>query len=212
MHFKEGQQFENPNPGNYIARCYAVIDLGTQQHSYQGEAWSSRDVRISFELPMEKMTGIYNPENKGRPFSVHLTVKQSLHAKSKLRPMLEGWRGRKFTKDELAGFDARNILDKPCRLTLVQNGDYVNIASISPLAKGDKCPKLTNPSVFFSLEEKEFDEKIFAELHEKTREKIAGSPEYSALTGASNDVPDDTGHGGHEPHENPSDRDDDIPF
>jgi hypothetical protein len=181
MKWKEGQQFENPPTGSHIARCYAVIDLGTQQHSWQGETWGSRDVRISFEMPLKLMTGKYNPEVKGKPFSIHLTVKQSLHSKAKLRPMLEGWRGRKFTKEELAGFDPKNLTGKPCRLALVEDGEYVNISSISPLGEGETCPPQVNPSVYLSLNDGEFDGAVFATLHDKTKEKIGKSPEYAAL-------------------------------
>lgn len=181
MKWKEGQQFENPPTGSHIARCYAVIDLGTQQHSWQGETWGSRDVRISFEMPHELMTGKYNPDVKGKPFSVHLTVKQSLHVKAKLRPLLEGWRGRKFTKEELAGFDPKKLVGLPCRLALVENGEYVNVSSVSPLGKGEVCPKQINPSVYLSLNDGEFDQAAFAGLHEKTKEKIAKCAEYAAL-------------------------------
>lgn len=181
MKWKEGQQFENPPTGSHIARCYAVIDLGTQQHSWQSETWGSRDVRISFEMPLELMTGKYNLEVKGKPFSVHLTVKQSLHQKAKLRPLLEGWRGRKFTKEELAGFDPRKLVGTACRIALVENGDYVNVSSVSPLGRGETCPPQVNPSVYLSLNEREFEQAAFAALGEKTKEKIASSPEYAAL-------------------------------
>lgn len=193
MKWTEGQQFENPPSGSFIARCYSVIDLGTQQHTYNGETWGSRDVRISFELPQELMTGKYKPEHKGKPFSVHLTVKQSLHAKSKLRPILESWRGRKFTSEEIAAYDPRKIVGVPCRVALVENGDYVNISSVSPLGKSEKCPKQVNASVFLSLEPGEFDFETFNGLSEKTQEKIEKSPEYQQLEGGSRDQeePDD---------------------
>lgn len=193
MKWKEGQQFENPPTGSHIARCYSVIDLGTQQHSWQGETWGSRDVRISFEMPLKLMTGKYNPDVKGKPFSVHLTVKQSLHSKAKLRPMLEGWRGRKFTKEELAGFDPKKLTGKPCRLSLVEDGEYINVSSISPLGDGEVCPPQVNSSVYLSLNEGEFDGAAFTALHEKTKEKISKSPEYAALFAEpSGDMPPDS--------------------
>jgi len=205
MKWSEGQQFENPPSGSFIGRCYAVIDLGTQQHSWQGETWGSRDVRIGFELPTELMTGKYNPDVKGKPFSVHMTLKQSLNPKSKLRPLLESWRGRKFTKEEIAVYDPKKMIGVPCRLALIENGDFINIGGISPLGRDERCPAAVNPTVFFSLEPNEFSNAVFAALGEKTREKISKSPEFSALTSP----PQETEHDA-----TPSDapQDDTIPF
>ena len=183
MKFNAGQQYENPPAGSHIARCYSLIDLGTQIHpGFQGgPERASRDVRISFELPTEKMEGIYNPESKGKPFSVHLNCKQSLHLKSRLTAMLEGWRGKKFDKESVSSFDPKNLIGKPCRVALIENGDYINIDAISPLSKTDKCPKQVNASVYFSLDPEEFDRAVFDKLGERTREKIQKSPEWAAL-------------------------------
>lgn len=186
MKWKEsGAQFENPPSGSFIARCYALIDLGTQHRSaWQGEERPpARMVRLSFELPTEKMEGKYDAKVAGKPFSVHMTVKQSLHVKANLRRYLEGWRGKKFTAESVAAFDPKKLLGLPCRLTLVENGDYVNVDAISPLGKGEdkKMPKQVNKSVYVSLEAEEFDAEAFEKLGEKTREKIKKSPEWQAL-------------------------------
>jgi hypothetical protein len=179
MKWKEGGQFENPSPGSHIARCFQLVDLGTNNHSYNGETWQSRDVRFTFELPFETMEGKYNAEHKGKPFAMSTTMKQSLHASSKLRPFLESWRGRKFTKEELTAYDPRKCVGAPCRLTLIADGDKVFIDSICPLGKGEACPSPVNPPLFFSLEPEEFDPEIFSKLSEKTREKIKVTPEFA---------------------------------
>jgi hypothetical protein len=218
MKWKENsQQFENPPVGSHIARCYAVIDLGTQPHTYKEKVELQRQVRISFELPEERMEGLYNPDLKGKPFAVHLNnIKQSLHPKARLRKLLEGWRGRKFSKEELEGFDPKKMVGSACRITLIENGEYINIDSISPLGKKEKCPKQVNPSVFFSMAEdedgqSEFDPKVYKALHEKTREKIAASPEYKALFGGE-EPQGEPEHGG-EPEGAQADPDeDDTPF
>ncbi len=214
MKWKEGQQFENPPAGSHCARCYSLVDLGTQQHTFQGETRVSRDVRISFELPHARMTGKYNPEVKGKPFAVHLTVKQSLHTKANLRRYLEGWRGKKFDKESVETFDPKKLVGLPCRLALIENGDYVNVDSISPLTKAEAkaLPKQVNPPVFLSLVPEEFDAKVFESLHEKTREKIAKTPEFVALDNptaaeeAQSDAPEGDGPGEGVPEN------DDVPF
>ncbi len=183
LKFTTGGQFENPPPGSYIARCYAFIDLGSQPHAgYQGkDGWISRDCRIVFELPLALMTGKYHAESKGKPFSISLTVKQSLAPTAKLRKFLKGWRGRDFTPDEIAAYVPKNIVGAPCRLTLVENGDFVNIEGIAKLMPGEVCPPAVNPTVYFSLDKDEFDVEVLKKLGDKTQEKIAASPEYNEL-------------------------------
>ncbi len=182
MKWKEGAVFEKAPSGSHLARCYALIDLGTQVHNFQGESRTQRDVRLSFELAHAKMTGQHNPENKGRPFSVHLTVKQSLHPMAKLRGLLEGWRGKKFDPESLRAFEPRKLVGLACRLSLIENGEFTNIDGISPATPEEvkAMGQMVNPPVFFALDE-DFKKDVYDKLHEKTREKIAQSPEYQQL-------------------------------
>ena len=180
MKWKEGGQFENPPAGEHIARCFQLVDMGTQPHTFDGIVTLRRDVKIVFELPLCPMTGKYNPESKGRPFAVSKTFKQSLHTASALRPFLESWRGKKFTREEIAAYDPRKLVGAPCKLTLIENGEYVNIDHIAKLPPND-CPKMVNEPLFVSLDPTEFKPEDFGRLSEKMQEKIKASPEYQAL-------------------------------
>jgi hypothetical protein len=103
----------------------------------------------------------------------------SLHEKATLRQFLAGWRGRDFNEEELKGFDPRVLIGKGCLLSLIQNGEYVNIGSASKLPKGMEAPTPTNPTIFFSLSE--FDQAEFDKISDKIKEKILQSPEAQAL-------------------------------
>jgi hypothetical protein len=186
MNWNKAAQFEQPPSGSFIARCYQIIDIGTQPHinKHTGEKWAQRDVRIAFELPTELMTGKYKEEAKGRPFSCGVTVKQSLHPAAKLTKLLVGWKGAAMDDAAKQAFNPKTLLGKTCRLNLVEAGQYVNIDSISRLGKDDKCPVPINPPVFFSLDENEFDPAVLEALPESTRNKVKASPEYFNLTGA----------------------------
>ena len=122
---ENAMQFEEPKPGSHIAICFGLIDLGTQIHNFQDKTTHSRDLRILFELTGPKMVGKYREENKGKPFVVGVTCKQSLHPKANLRKLLVGWRGRDFTKEELAGFEIDVLVGKPVRLAMVQREERV---------------------------------------------------------------------------------------
>src|ERR1043165_7214119 len=93
--------FEQPPSGSHAARCIAIIDLGTQRSTYEGEAQIKRQVIVRWELPTELMT---TGDFQGKPFTVSKFYTASLHEKSGLRKDLASWRGRDFTPEELKGF------------------------------------------------------------------------------------------------------------
>lgn len=176
MNLNKKPKYENPPVGSHVARCIQVVDLGSQPHvnPKTKESWLQRDVRITWELPLE-------PMEDGRPHTTWGVYKQSFFGNSKLLALLEGWRGKKFDDDAKNNFDASKLVGAACRLTLVENGDYVNVAGASPLGKGETCPPQINDGICFSLEESEFSPATLSKLHEKTQEKIKSSPEYKQL-------------------------------
>jgi hypothetical protein len=190
--WKQGQsndaKFTNPPAGTYGAVCIKVIDLGTQPVVWEGDTKYQRKVFIQWELD-EQM------EDK-RPFVTGRKFTVSMHEKATLRAFLKGWRGRDFTDEEMRGFNPMKLIGAPCMLSLVQAGDYVNVASAAKLPKGMTPLKPTNPTVYFSLDD--FDQKIYGGLSNKMKEDIASSPEFIGLKGNHSngghgfeDMPDD---------------------
>ncbi len=153
------------------------------------------------------MQGLYKPELKGKIFRVATTVKQSLHPSAKLRKFLVSWRGRDFSNEEIEKFDPKSIVGRGCRLTLVERNSYVNIDGIAPCGPTEKPPKPTYPLIVFSLEPNEFDQKVYAQLPENLRTKIAKSPEFKALVGGGPDDP-----GGDEQEQYAGDDSGNVPF
>jgi hypothetical protein len=179
----EGGNFEPAPAGTHIGICYRVIDLGTQETTYNGEKKSARRVLISWELPNEKMAD-------GKPFTISNTYTWSMHEKATLRKHLEAWRGQAFTDADFRGptaFDVRNILGKACTLVVVhaQKGDrtYANVTSVGKAMKGAATPALVNGTVYLWLHPERFDDTVFAGLSETLRTKVTASPEYAELVG-----------------------------
>jgi hypothetical protein len=186
--------------GAHVARCYRIVDLGTQETTFKGDTKLSHQIMISWELPG-------SPMDDGKPFTISQRFTASLSEKAKLRAVLESWRGRKFTPTELAGFDLQNILGKPCMINIVHvdkaDRTYANIASVMQVPGGMVVPPQVNDSVFFSLES--FDADVFSSLSDSTQETIKKAPEYmDAVKGKSAQVA--TSDGGIDT------LDDDIPF
>lgn len=190
-----GGSYENPPTGMHNAVCYRVIDLGTHEAEYQGKKHTRRELMISWEID-ELMSD-------GKRFAVSSFYTASLSEKSKLRPMLESWRGRPFTEQELEGFDLANIIGKPCMVNLVlSDKGKIKVASVSPLPKGMQSIELTNATQHLDLEK--FDPLVYDALSDGLKNKIAQSPEYMQLSGAGTPAEASSTHAG--------DLDDDIPF
>jgi hypothetical protein len=169
-----------PHPaGAYPARCTRIIDLGTQETTFQGEVKHVRQVMLSFESS-ELMT---EGEKAGQPFIVAQTFTASLGEKAKLRKYLEGWRGRKFTKAEAeGGWDLKSVLGKPALLQIVHSeGErvYANIQTIMQLPSGMTAPPAVGELLSLSLAS--FDQSVYDKLGDKLKERIAKSPEFQQV-------------------------------
>ena len=203
-----GGDFTPPPQGTHLAICYRLIDLGTQMIEWKGTKKTQRKVMISWELPGELMT---EGEKAGQPFAISRRYTWSMSDKATLRHDLEAWRGRAFTEADFSGpnrFNAKNIIGKPCLLTIVhdtrENNTYANIKGVTALPKGMPVPEPVNPPMYFSLEKEFFDAAVLEALSDKLKETIKGSPEYHELMDVNYRKPQsDSG--------DPRDLDDDFP-
>lgn len=180
LHTKNsGGDFELAPTGMHIARCYAVIDLGTHIDPTFGK--KKHYVRVVHELPNTKMT---NEKYAGKPFSISNRYNLSHNEKALLRIHLEGWYGKKFNDRDLdaaGGFDLSKLLGRPSFINVVhsEDGKYANVQSINPVPAGMECPLQINPTVMFTFEN--FDQHVFESLSPKTQEFIKESDEWLSL-------------------------------
>jgi hypothetical protein len=164
--------FELTPEGVYTARCYRIIDLGTQKGSEQFGGKEQHKVMVSWEL-----IGKNDPKMAdGRPFSIHKRYTVSLSEKATLRADLEAWRGKKFTAEELKGFDLGSILGAYCTIQVVhdETGKYANVNSIMAY-RGDK-PEPVNPDLVFDIDEP--DMQVFDTLSDNIKGIIMQAPEW----------------------------------
>lgn len=162
-----GADFKPVPEGTHVAICYSVVDLGDQINPFSEETIS--EVLLTWEIPGERL-------EDGRPHAISQRYRASLHEKAKLRAHLEGWRGRRFTEEELEGFHLRNVLGKPCLLSVAhkttQKGSvWASVISVMALPRGADVPgKTENPLVAFDLDDP--DPGIFEKLPEWVQERI----------------------------------------
>jgi hypothetical protein len=179
MVWKEsGDSFEKVPLGSHVARCIAVIDLGTRV----GKFGSKRECMIRWELPTEVMSS----SNDGDVFTVGAFYNQSLGEKANLRAMLKSWRGRDFTPEELQGFNPQKMLGAPCMLNIIEKNGQAGevkhiVGSVMPVPKNLPVPPPVNQTVYVSLEPDQFDAKALTLLSEKQQAMVKESPEWKAL-------------------------------
>lgn len=200
-----GGTFEQPPTGTHVAICVKIIDIGTQKGEYQGQANIRRQCIIGWELPNELMT---EGDYAGKPFTVSKFYTASLGEKANLRKDLANWRGRDFTEAELKGFESKNILGKPCMLSLTPNEKgKTRVTGVMALPKGTPVPKAVNPTIYLSLEKGEFDQAVFDALSDGYKKMITVSPEYRHIVN-----PQPAAQNPNAPRNTFADMEDDIPF
>tara|TARA_R110001599_G_scaffold343853_1_gene566859 strand:+ start:3558 stop:4151 length:594 start_codon:yes stop_codon:yes gene_type:complete len=185
------KKFEPIPAGSYPARCYSMIEMGTNQETYQGVDKMVNKVRITWELPTEMQ--VFKEERGPEPRVISKEFSLSMHEKANLRGFLESWRGKSFTDNEATAFDVTNLLGVPCLLSIThkmaQNGNtYANISSVSLLPKGMECPDMIQERQELSFDN--FKEELFESLPDFIKEKIQTSQEYQSRNNESNnDLP-----------------------
>lgn len=181
--------FELTPAGVYLARCYRMVDIGTQTvESKQFGTKVHRQVILTWEL-LEDETNAPVLMADGRPFAINKTYKLSMHSKANLRKDIDAWRGLPFTDAEAADFDITKLLEKFCVIQVVHStsGDktYANIGSIMSTKK---TAQGVNPVVGFSVEDPDMVD--FQGLPEWIQKKIVEAPEWGGVE-ASIDVVED---------------------
>ena len=183
-----GGDFAIAPAGQFAAVCCKIIDLGHHRSEmYDKEA---HKIRLTWELHGENQVGpgVGNMDD-GKPFLVDAEYTLSLSDMSRLRPMLESWRGRAFTEEELEGFDIEKLLGAPCMLTVQHEQSkkgktFAAVKSVTPLLKSIDKPVQVNRDVYFEMQDS-WDQSAFDALPEWLRERIKESSEYRARFGAS---------------------------
>ena len=171
--------------GMHLARCYRIVDMGTQITTWKGVSKEQPKVMLQFEVHSEDVDGKPIVTDKGEPMSISKNFTASLGENAILRQELENWRSRAFTADELKGFQLKNVLGAWAMLSVVKEqgndgNEYTNISSINPVSSQIKkagLPEGHNELKIFDLENP--DMALFETFGNKIKEKIQSTPEWN---------------------------------
>lgn len=194
-----GGDFETVDAGTYLARCYRIVDCGTQYSEMYSN--SQRKVILTWELPDELM-------KDGRPFAVSKWYTLSLNEKANLTHDLESWRGKQFTEEERDGFDITKLIGQICFINIVHTDKgKAKVSSVVKPPKGTKCPDQMNDTYIFTMDDWKQD--LFDDMSDGMKDIIRKSEEYEKMFNAEEPPPpvDPQGNADNEPLE-----DDGLPF
>jgi hypothetical protein len=180
------REFKLVPPGTYTARCYQMIDLGTQRTSGQFGEKLQHKIRISWEIFGEDDEGkalTVDVQGKQMPMTVDREFTLSMHENSTLRAFLGTWRGKAFTDDEAFTFDVSRLVGAYAMVSVAhsesKNGKtYANVTAAAKLPKAlsDAKPAGVHQEIVFNLDDP--DLQVFENLPQWIQDKIQQSPEW----------------------------------
>jgi hypothetical protein len=207
---ESGGSFEACPSGMHLAKCYRIVDLGTQKSEYMGQVKYLHKIMLGWEIHTTKEDGSALKMRDGRPFAMFKNYTLSWSEKANLRLDLQSWRGKPFTQEEMRRFDLETVLGAWCLLNVIERPgkdgkNYVNIDTVTPvppMMKKAGLPEGVNKIEMFNLDKPDMN--MFESFSDKLKVKIMASPEWQKLQQSGNVATTTV--------DTSSDVDDDIPF
>lgn len=173
MNAPAGEEFTKqlPTEGMVNAKCYAVIDKGSQENERKGVKKMQRQIQLSFETDQMWEFG----DRGTLPLTIHKNYSFFITDNSNLQKDLTSRLGKPQTS-KLNVFDLVGMTAELMVLHNVsKNGKtYPKIVAVKPWKKDWD---LINPIVMFTLDA--FNEDEFLKIPERLRAYIQTSPEYN---------------------------------
>jgi hypothetical protein len=173
--------------GFHLARCFRIIDIGTQSSIIEDKVRYQRKIKIYWEVYVKESEHVSLSQLDSQPLIVTKDYTLSWADKSILQIDLQSWRGRPFTLEEQRRFDLKNVLDKWCILNVTHeaketsDGVYVNILDITPVpneVRPSRFPDGHNQAQIFQISDP--DMKMFDTFSNKLKKQIMDSPEWKS--------------------------------
>ncbi len=181
--------FKTVPAGLHLARCYRIIDLGTQRSEYEGQEKHQRKIMLGWELHGKDDEGNELVTDRGDPLAIFKNYTLSWNDKANLRIDLQNWRNKPFTDTEMRRFDIQTILGAWCMLTVIQRPgktgkNYANVKAVAPVPsviKSAGLPPAVNVNQVFRIAEPDYE--LYETFGKGLKAMIEESPEWQALQG-----------------------------
>lgn len=181
-----GPTFKPVPAGMHLARCYRIIDVGTQKSEFEGNVKFLHKIKLVWEVHGNDEDGNPMVTDKNEPMVVTKDYTLSWAEKATLRLDLQSWRGKPFTEEEQRRFDLKNLLDKWCMVNVTHKpkktgkGVYSNVTAVTPVPSALKgnLPKGHNPCKVFQISDPDME--LFDTFSDYLKKQIQESPEWKA--------------------------------
>lgn len=198
-----GKDFDPVPEGSHLAVCDMFVDLGIQETNYNGQVKQQHKIYLRWQIPSLRLKYEKDGVEHEGPMAIGSKFTLSLHEKASLRKILQSWRGRAFTPDELKKFDVTTVLGAPCLITVTHEpkdggGVYANVGAVAKLPPGVPAPTIDGETLIYDADNLGNFEKLRPWLQDAIKaQKLEESP------------PEQRG-----PEQQPAyaDLDDDVPF
>lgn len=201
-----GGDFEPVPEGPHPAICDMFVDLGLQETTGKYAGKVQHKIYLRWQIPSLRLSYEKDGIQHEGPMTIGSKFTLSLHEKAVLRKILQSWRGRAFTPEELKKFDVTTILGKPCLIAVSHTpkdggGVYANVDTVMKLPTGSAPVELEGEALLYDVDNTGTFEQLRPWLKEiigkqVTKQEAATSDPDAWRAGAADD----------------SDLDDDVPF
>jgi hypothetical protein len=177
-----GKDFDPVPEGSHLAVCDMFVDLGIQESNYNGEIKQQHKIYLRWQIPSLRLKYEKDGVEHEGPMAIGSKFTLSLHEKASLRKILQSWRGRAFTPEELKKFDVTTILGKPCLITVTHSpkdggGVYANVGAVARLPQGIPEPTLEGEALIYDADNRGTFEKLRPWLQDAIKaQKLEESP------------------------------------
>lgn len=160
--------------GSYLGVCIGVVGLGEQETRWNGKTRYAEKIKFVFEIPEETI----QQDGEERPRQLSTELSMAKKESSKIRQFLSGWLGRVLSDDEYMNMEFFELIGRNAILNVVRSEDnqYANIASASPLLKGQKPVQTVSKTLKFDAND--WNDEEFEALPEYLKERIKKSTQY----------------------------------
>lgn len=145
---KAGGDFTPAPEGLWPGVCVDVVDKGIVK---------SAMYKPRHMLQIRWILNAEPPLPDGRPHMAVRSFGATLGEQSALRPFLEAWRGKKFTDEELHGFDIETVIGVCGQIQALHNSHngktYGNVQAVVPYPRG--MEKMAVPSDYIRQAERD---------------------------------------------------------
>jgi len=170
-----GGDFAPVPEGPHPAICDMFVDMGLQETTGKYAGKVQHKIYLRWQIPSLRLSYEKDGVQHEGPMTIGGSYTLSLHEKAGLRKLLQSWRGRAFTPDELKKFDVTTIVGKPCLLSVSHapkadgSGVYANIDAAMKVPAGMTIPPIEGEAIIYDADNMGSFEKLRPWMQEKIK-------------------------------------------